>query len=409
MPTLGVNEQTNISCDLGTETVLGSWDQELFDLVGANADVLVVCPWDGIEMPLGLAMWEIPIQFLPENLDLLIAEVQQMLADRVEKVDDQEEEAEDMTEAPKPKEESSAARVESKKTVIAKVKAQAEVETETEVEAEIDTEDTTVEDAPPAPKPEMITINDEVKEPEYVVNDNAADPLELEEITIESTQSTAEPMTSKTPETTMEVIAPEIPEAPEMNTDLDERTLDETIDEIIKDDLEDTPETIITSQFEEAVEETAEPEQSQEIDTEAEMIEETIDLITEEFEIIDQIVDLPAKLERIDIEDDASEAEALEELGELFTELLTKLEIDHTPEMIKALARYRLRMYLIERDGLKAESATIDDEETPTTHDSIKKQVAVLVNLKKALVHAYAIGRSTMQLYKLSFSATKQL
>jgi len=94
--TLEPDDRIDISGDHETDDE--GWDWELTSLVAANADILVRVSWmGGAEMTLGAAMWTFP-PITRENVHQVIAEVYQLLANRVieseelEETDESEEE-----------------------------------------------------------------------------------------------------------------------------------------------------------------------------------------------------------------------------------------------------------------------------------------------------------------------------
>ena len=122
-------------------------------------------------------------------------------------------------------------------------------------------------------------------------------------------------------------------------------------------------------------------------------------------EILDKIIEVPAKLEARSGENIFIEVEAQEELEELFTKLLDKMGIDYTPELIEALARLTLKWHLADEiEQLKNEEETDKAPQGIGTHEIIKKLLAGLRIIKKAMTHACAIGKSALQLYIVNFA-----
>lgn len=159
------------------------------------------------------------------------------------------------------------------------------------------------------------------------------------------------------------------------------------------------------------------PEQLVQISLTIEKIEDSLIQLTERIEasepettervneILDKIIDVPAKLEAHNGENIITETEAQEELDELFTELLDKMGIDYTPELIESLASLTLKWHLADEIE-KLKSAEETDKAPPGsgTHKIIKKLLAGLSAIKKAIAHAYAIGKSALQLYTSNFA-----
>ncbi|HET9850077.1 MAG TPA: hypothetical protein VFP35_00390 [Candidatus Saccharimonadales bacterium] len=115
--------------------------------------------------------------------------------------------------------------------------------------------------------------------------------------------------------------------------------------------------------------------------------------------ILDKISEVSAKV------DENSEAETQEELEELFVRLFEESGVDYTPELVESLAAVTITRHLlnpaeeiedkIEKDDMPHESGT---------HEIIKKLLAGISTIKKALAHAYVIGRSALLLYRFSFA-----
>lgn len=123
-------------------------------------------------------------------------------------------------------------------------------------------------------------------------------------------------------------------------------------------------------------------------------------------ELLDKIVEVPEKLAAHSGEDVVSEAQAQEELEELFTQLLDNVGLDHTPELIESLARLTLGWQLAgEIEKMKIEKEMDKTPRDSGTHEIIKKLLAALGIIKKAMAHASAIGKSALQLYIFSFAA----
>jgi hypothetical protein len=137
-----------------------------------------------------------------------------------------------------------------------------------------------------------------------------------------------------------------------------------------------------------------------------EVIEVSEPEITEKVnEILDKIIEVPAKLE-IDEEKNIAKIEVEEELEELFTQLFDKLGIDYTPELLESLARLTLRLHLVEEIEKRKEGEEIN--QTPKgsgTHEIIKKLLTGISNLKKAIANSYAIGKSALRLYSFNFAS----
>lgn len=119
---------------------------------------------------------------------------------------------------------------------------------------------------------------------------------------------------------------------------------------------------------------------------------------------LDKIIETVAKLEGPGEDDIVTEAEAQEELEELFTKLFNVVGIDHTPELINYFARQTLTWHLADEvEKLQDEEDAEEVTEDSGTHAIIKKLIAALKTIKKAMTHACAIGRAALVLCNFSF------
>jgi len=154
------------------------------------------------------------------------------------------------------------------------------------------------------------------------------------------------------------------------------------------------------------------PEQPVEINLTIEEIEDSLIQLAERIEasepettekvneILDKIINVPAKPEAHNGENIITEVEAQEELEELFAELLDDMGIDYTPELIESLASLTLKWHLTDEiEKLKDEEEANSAPQASGTHKIIKKLLAGLSTIKKAIAHACAIGKSALQLY----------
>lgn len=105
----------------------------------------------------------------------------------------------------------------------------------------------------------------------------------------------------------------------------------------------------------------------------------------------------------VDIDDaetvpaDAGNEEALEEL---FIKLFERLELDYTPELIDSFVKLAVRCDITEIMQITDKN---DDQETVKekgTHEAITKLMATLSRIKRAVLYACQIGRSTLTLYR---------
>jgi hypothetical protein len=160
------------------------------------------------------------------------------------------------------------------------------------------------------------------------------------------------------------------------------------------------------------------PEQLIQISLTIEEIEDSLIQLTEHIkasepeivekanEILDKIIEVPAKFKAHNSQNIITESEAQEELEELFTELLDKMGIDYTPELVESLAHLTLNWHLADEiEKLKDEEETDKTPQERGTHEIIKKLLKGLSMIKKAITHACAIGKSALQLYNFDFAA----
>ncbi|HLG91050.1 MAG TPA: hypothetical protein VI336_02745 [Candidatus Saccharimonadales bacterium] len=130
----------------------------------------------------------------------------------------------------------------------------------------------------------------------------------------------------------------------------------------------------------------------------AERIEELDDEQTEEvYQILDQIVEAPKKLAVSDEGEVINQKEVRQELENLFADLFDRLGIEYSPELLSAFATLTLNNQLDEVLGVKEGDELV--YEIPTergTHEFITKLLISFAKLKKALLHAYLIGKSAV-------------
>lgn len=137
----------------------------------------------------------------------------------------------------------------------------------------------------------------------------------------------------------------------------------------------------------------------------AELIEtsepETVEAVDE---ILDEIIDIPDKFENSNNENIITDAEAQEELEELFTKLFTKMDVDYTPELIKSLTTLTLNWHLVDEIRQLKKEETDMMSHSDGTHEIIKKLLTGLSKIKRAIANAWIIGRSALQLYRFNFA-----
>lgn len=123
-------------------------------------------------------------------------------------------------------------------------------------------------------------------------------------------------------------------------------------------------------------------------------------------EILDKIIEVPAKLEAASFDETVTQERAQEELEELFTELFDIIQIDYTPELVESLAQLSLQWRLIDKiEELKTKEEKDDEPQGYGTHEIIRKLLAGLSTIKRAISQAGAIGKSALRLYIFSFAA----
>lgn len=137
---------------------------------------------------------------------------------------------------------------------------------------------------------------------------------------------------------------------------------------------------------------------------------ETLEADEEEavHQLLDKVMELPAKLEITDEGEFVDEAMAREELEELFTELFKRVGMEYTPELLDSLVKLSLH-HLIKEDGEAIVQDTIIDNAPrgKGTHEFITKPLAGITNIKKILPNVYMVGKSALQLYMLDWYASR--
>jgi hypothetical protein len=123
--------------------------------------------------------------------------------------------------------------------------------------------------------------------------------------------------------------------------------------------------------------------------------------------ILDKIIEVPMSLEAAG-EAFITEEEAQAELEELFVELFVRTGMDYTPELIESLARLTLTWQLTaELGSLKIEDEPDKMPQDSGTHEIIRKLLACLKSIKKAIAHAAAIGKSALRLCSFSLGTAE--
>jgi hypothetical protein len=454
---IDVGATVDASADFGTEALHDSWDDELTNLVAANADVIVRCPWLGdAEMELSPAINSIQVQLTPENVDMVVAEVHQMLARAAEENAEEEETIADdeiTDNKPKPKTEANDTKSAQESESTGKTNAPKKIiKTSEKANEKIVTpaSDATAENsAQVAAKnisattqgAEKIERNDVAKK--QTVKKTESLPSAAQ-ITIKPTSQTPKrSITKTTPDPIVEKVNDiDIPEHTEQKTAIDEKPIDkaeliipaeETMDaeEIMDPEQKKTKEptvietTVLNEIGQEMTSEdmvefsnmsttdtetNTESNQPIEVDVTPSFEEVTTQIVNKVYdsepevqvslsEIVERITELPAVVESAEID----KTEAQEELEELFVELLEALQIEYTPEIVEELARSTLNGYLLETEleEVELEELNEDNGHAKSTQISTAKQTTVLSDLKKVLAQAYAIGSSTLKLCSL--------
>lgn len=129
-------------------------------------------------------------------------------------------------------------------------------------------------------------------------------------------------------------------------------------------------------------------------------------------DILDKIV---VKFEEItaspnNIEDEeyaqAARDDKAEEMKELFIDLFDRVELDYTPELLESLTGLAMRGHMAEfTKAIEADTKNRTAVDRGT-HEAINRLLAVVSRIKKAVLHAYSIGRSMLRLYSQQMTAT---
>lgn len=149
-------------------------------------------------------------------------------------------------------------------------------------------------------------------------------------------------------------------------------------------------------------------------------VEETLEHLREKVEvleadgakapnqILDRIKELPGELEISDEGKPMNEIEVRKELEVQFIELFDQVGIQYTSGLIEAFVELSLKSHFEEVEEAEAEAEVVNDvPQDRGTHEMIKKILAGITNLKKALVNAYLVGKSAMRLYTLDYAFTR--
>lgn len=124
-------------------------------------------------------------------------------------------------------------------------------------------------------------------------------------------------------------------------------------------------------------------------------------------QILDEIAEIPRQLEISADGEVMNEQVIREELEEQFIELFERLGIEYSPELIEALVELVISQRLEE-----VKSIELADEEVELipkeegTHEFITQLLASVAGIRKALLQAYLLGKSALQLYRLQNAPT---
>jgi hypothetical protein len=148
-----------------------------------------------------------------------------------------------------------------------------------------------------------------------------------------------------------------------------------------------------------------------------EKVEKTITQLSEQIEVsepeksgsinksLDKIAEVRAKLGS-EGENILTEAEAQEEIKELFAGILDSLGIEHTPELVESLAHLTVKWSLATEIKIPKREETDDEVPQDTgTHEAIMQLLLGLSNATKAMAHAGVLGKSALHLCDFNLAA----
>ncbi len=419
----------------------GDWDFELTSFVGANAHQLIDCPWlPGTDMTLHDITINWPVRLTPENVDFVVAELRQRLADKllvdedIQEVFEEEQEVGLVDEpetspiskqAEKDKQEPTATAPKLSKEVrntaepITQILFNAATTPETFVtqlpsetlivsrktyDSSASYSSASTEDLPPSPKPN--DANNELPKvdtpiyPETKVADleitHFDAVLDAPQI-IEKILPVFEPQEIAQPDTISNVL--------DSSTNNGNELIPETV--TIQPPKIFTAETAQTEELALIEEEIIEPgvvNQVEEIlETITESVEQSeIDTTQKIHEIIVKIIDIPVTLQN---ENTIDENQAQEEIAILFTELLEALDIAYTPEILESLTQLTLSSHFaLAIEGLKDISETDESKQSSAISKVVQQLTATLAHITVAMDQACAIGKSALMHFGLSIA-----
>jgi hypothetical protein len=160
-------------------------------------------------------------------------------------------------------------------------------------------------------------------------------------------------------------------------------------------------------EVEEAIQKLAEHIEEFEVE-EFEVVQEILDEFVHKTEEVRQVTKNMPEDDPESFEQTTAEIEEInEELKELFIELFGYAEIEYTEELVESFIKLAIK-FDISEPIVEAEQ---EDEITATqgqgTHEVIKRLVAAVTSLKKKIKHAYAVGKSALNLYSQQIAPLK--
>jgi hypothetical protein len=124
--------------------------------------------------------------------------------------------------------------------------------------------------------------------------------------------------------------------------------------------------------------------------------------IEEVYASLDKLVEVQAKLGSQDGDNiiaEINEVKVQQEIEEIFTELLERMGIEYTPELIEHLVHLTLKSQLAKKIKKPGNEEEIDEAPNDTgTHEAIKQLLLGLSDFKKAIAYAGVIGKSALHL-----------
>lgn len=133
----------------------------------------------------------------------------------------------------------------------------------------------------------------------------------------------------------------------------------------------------------------------------SEVIHEILDAIVSKAERSQNVIETPTNHLASEI---VLTEEAIEkDLRELFTNLFDKLEMDYTPELLESFTKLALKVDVSEFvSSIESSSEKSIDK---GMHEAIKQLLTTISAMKRAILHAYQLGKSIMRLYAQQLAA----